>query len=86
MTKYIYIPIPTIIKWDSSRFNKIDSEYILIDIAPGVSLQDKWLSITLEQRIKYISNVKLILSSLIGGASQLIEVYIYTVLISDPSY
>jgi hypothetical protein len=62
--KHTSIPIPNIVEWNSDRSNEIGSEYILMDYAPGVSLQVKWSSMCMDQRIQCISNIYDMLSPL----------------------
>lgn len=64
MKKHTNIPIPNIVEWNSDRSNEIGSEYVLMDYAPGVSLQVKWPSMCMNQRIQCISNIYDMLSPL----------------------
>lgn len=64
VTKHSGIPVPTVYDWSDDRSNEIGSEYIIMEHAHGVSLQERWPDMTLDQRIQCISNIFQALGSL----------------------
>ncbi|KAJ5093269.1 hypothetical protein N7456_009130 [Penicillium angulare] len=51
------IPIPKILDWSSDAENHIGSEYIVMEHATGTSVWEKWSSMTIMQRVRFIDSV-----------------------------
>lgn len=64
MLKYSAVPVPRVLDWSSDCSNQIGSEYILMDEAPGVSLQTVWPSLSVDQRGLCIHNISRAMSSI----------------------
>jgi aminoglycoside phosphotransferase (APT) family kinase protein len=62
--KHSGIAVPIVFEWGDDRSNEIGSEYIIMEYAHGVSLQEKWPDVELDQRIQYVGNVFHVLSSI----------------------
>ncbi|KAJ6096620.1 hypothetical protein N7486_007366 [Penicillium sp. IBT 16267x] len=57
LQKKTNIPIPQILDWSADASNPIGSEYIITEHAGGISVWEKWSSMTLKQRIRFIEAV-----------------------------
>ena len=57
MRKKTSVPIPKILDWSDDPSNAIGSEYIIMEHAPGVSLQDKWPHMDVSDQTKCIKSI-----------------------------
>ncbi|KAH6611660.1 kinase-like domain-containing protein [Boeremia exigua] len=51
------IPIPKILEWSDDASNTIGSEYIIMEHAPGISLHEKWPTMSLHDQIQCIQAI-----------------------------
>ncbi|EEP81246.1 predicted protein [Uncinocarpus reesii 1704] len=51
------IPVPVVLSWDCDPSNKVGSEYIIMEKAPGVQLYERWADMTGESKIALVNNL-----------------------------
>ena len=51
------IHIPAIIDWNDDMSNAVGHEYIIMEHASGTQLQQRWPSVSGEDKIKFIDNI-----------------------------
>ena len=51
------IPIPTIFDWSDDSLNSIGCEYIIMDHAPGVQLQQKWPHMAGDEKVRCVDAI-----------------------------
>lgn len=55
--KHTGIPIPKILDWNDDATNKIGSEYIIMECAPGIPLQQQWTRMSGDQKVRCIDAI-----------------------------
>jgi hypothetical protein len=51
------IPTPKVLSWNGDSQNKVESEYIRTEEAPGTRLSDSWQDMRLIDRIKIVDGI-----------------------------
>ncbi len=51
------IPVPKVFAWSSAADNPVESEYILMEEAPGTCLAESWEGMRLDSKAKIIEDL-----------------------------
>lgn len=51
------IPVPEVYAWCTDRLNPVGSEYILMQEAPGVKLENVWESLPLKKKVEIMKEL-----------------------------
>ncbi|XPS81053.1 hypothetical protein M3J09_012996 [Ascochyta lentis] len=59
------IPIPKILEWSDDPSNAIGSEYIIMEHAPGISLHERWPTMSVSEQIRCVQAISRKLKELV---------------------
>lgn len=58
------VPIPRVLDWSDDPSNPVGSEYVIMEHAPGIQLQQAWHKMDGPQRIQFIRSISTLMRSM----------------------